>query len=301
MERALSYAKTIRDLIVLTKPGIVLMSVMTALTGLYIGHRGLPDPLLSFWALLGTGLAAAGATSLNNFYDRDIDIIMERTRQRPIPQGDIKPSTALILGVALIISALFVFTYFVNMLSAVTAMTAAFFYVVVYTRLKRRTPNATVIGGISGALPPVIGCAAASGAFSIEALILFLVMFVWQPPHFWFLAIKHAEDYRSADIPTLPVSKGIAETKAKILIFNLALFPVSLLPFFYGIAGKAYLLTAMALSLAYVCFSLRLLFSKTEKDVFRFFYYSIIYILVLFTVMVIDMHPAEGHSTLFLS
>ncbi|MBI4687764.1 MAG: protoheme IX farnesyltransferase, partial [Nitrospirae bacterium] len=291
MEKTLSYAKTIKDFIILTKPGIVLMSVMTALTGLYVGHRGFPDAAISFWTLLGTGLAAAGATSLNNFYDRDIDVIMERTRQRPIPQGDIKPSTALILGIALIISSLFVFVYFINTLSAIMAMTAAFFYVVVYTRLKRQTPNATVIGGVSGALPPVIGVTALSGTVTIEALILFLIMFVWQPPHFWFLAIKHAEDYRSADIPTMPVSKGLPHTKAKILSFNIALFFVSLLPYFYGISGKVYLLTAAALSLAYVFFSFRLLFSKGEKDVFRFFYYSIIYLLVLFMVMVMDMQP----------
>lgn len=287
----MTYSRVIKDYIILTKPGIVAMSIMTALTGLYIGYRGIPNSFLLLWTLLGTGLAASGAASLNNFYDRDIDLIMRRTSSRPLPSGKIRPSTAFASGITLVIISLIVLFHFVNALSALLAMTAVFIYAVVYTSLKRKTPNATVIGGISGALPPVIGCAAVSGTITVEALILFLIMFVWQPSHFWFLAIRHAEDYRNARIPAMPVVKGIAMTKIKILFFNIALFLVSLLPYIYGIAGKIYLITANVLGVAYILFSARLLFMKGEKKVIRFFYFSILYLLILFGVMGADMLP----------
>ncbi len=291
MERALTYNKVLRDYVILTKPGIVVMAMMTAMTGIYVSYRGFSFSSLSFWALLGTGLAASGATILNNFYDRDIDVLMTRTCSRPLPAGSIKPSTAFASGIILVAVSFLVLLYFANLLSALLAVAAAFVYIVVYTGLKRITPNATVIGGISGALPPVIGYAAVSGTIGKEALILFLIMFVWQPSHFWFLSIKYAEDYRKAGIPTMPVSKGIFQTKIKILMFNLALFPVSLFPYFYGIAGETYLITAIFLSLSYIFFSARLLFTNGEKNVIRFFYFSIFYLLILFAVMSIDIMP----------
>jgi protoheme IX farnesyltransferase len=291
MERVLTYSRTIRDYIILTKPGIVAMSVMTAMTGIYISYRGIPDPVLLLWTLLGIGLAASGATVLNNFYDRDIDVIMRRTCSRPLPSGRIKPSTALASGITVVIVSLLILFHFVNSLSALLAMAAVFIYVVIYTSLKRKTPNATVIGGISGALPPVIGCAAVSGTITKEALILFLIMFIWQPSHFWFLAIKYAEDYRNASIPIMPVAKGISRTKMKILLFNIVLFPASILPYLYGITGKVYLITAYILGIAYILFSVRLLFLKGEKNVIRFFYFSILYLLILFGVMGANMLP----------
>lgn len=290
MEKALTYRGTLRDYIILSKPGIIALVLVTTMTGIYIGYRGLPEPSLVFWTLLGTSLAAAGSTVLNNYYDRDIDTLMKRTSSRPLPSGNINPLAALVLGLSLLGLSFLLLSYFVNLLSAGLALTAAFFYVVVYTHLmKRRTPNATVIGGISGALPPVIGYAAVSGTIGWDAVIMFLIMFVWQPPHFWFLAIKHAGDYRKADIPTLPVSKGLLEAKGKILVFNAALFPISLMPYFYGIAGRIYLIVASFLSITYLAFSLRLLLSKGEKNVFRFFYFSVMYLAVIFTVMILDM------------
>lgn len=291
MEIVSTYSRSLRDYIILTKPGIVVMSIMTAMTGIYIGNRGMLASPLTFWTLLGTGLAASGAAVLNNFYDKDIDILMKRTSSRPLPQGAIQPPAAFVYGITLVGASFMVFLSRVNLLSALLAVAAAFIYVVVYTGLKRITPDATVVGGISGALPPVIGYAALTGSVGTEALILFLIMFVWQPAHFWFLAIKYAEDYRNANIPTLPVSRGIPETKVKILIFNAALFPVSLLPYFYGMAGKLYLISAIFLSLLYISFSLRLLFTRGEKDVIRFFYFSILYLLLLFALMGLDILP----------
>lgn len=290
IEKALTYSGTLRDYIILTKPGIVALVLITTTAGIFIGNRGLPDSTLVLWILLGTGLAASGSTILNNFYDRDIDMLMKRTSSRAIPSGNIRPSTALASGISLIVLSFFILLYFVNALPALLTMTASFVYIVIYTHLmKRRSPNATIIGGISGALPPVIGYTAVSGTLSFEAIILFLIMFVWQPPHFWFLAIKYAEDYKKANIPTMPVSKGIFETKVKILMFNVVLLPVSLLPYFYGIAGKIYLITSFSLSLLYLLLTVSLLFSKGEKNVFRFFYYSIAYIAAIFIVMTADM------------
>lgn len=287
-EEVLTYKGTFRDYVILTKPGLVAMVLVTTVAGIYIGHRGMPDSALVFWTLLGTCLAACGSTILNNVYDRDIDSLMVRTRTRPMPRGAIRPSAAVASGVSIILAAFLILSYFVNMLSALLAMTASVVYVFVYTHLmKRRTPNATVVGGISGALPPVIGYASVTGHLTVEALILFLIMFIWQPSHFWFLAIKHAKDYERAAIPAMPVARGISATKFKILMFNSALFPVSLLPFFYNMAGKIYLLTAVCLGLFYLFASLRLLFMK-EENPFRFFYYSNLYLFALFSVMMID-------------
>lgn len=291
MEKVLTYSRTVKDYIILTKPGIVIMAVMTTMTGIYMANRGLPPSSLSFWTLLGTGFAAAGATVLNNFYDRDIDVLMERTSSRPLPQGAIKPSSAFATGTFFIAASFVILAYFVNLLTALLGIAAAFVYVVVYTGLKRITPNATVIGGISGALPPVIGYSAITGTVGQEAFILFLIMFIWQPAHFWFLAIKYTDDYRNANIPTLPVSKGLLETKTKIIMFNLALFPVSLLPWFYDLAGMAYLVTAVFLGLTYLFLSARLLFTKGGKNVIYFFYFSILYLVILFMVMGIDLQP----------
>lgn len=289
LEEALTYKGTFRDYVILAKPGIVSLVLITTMTGIYLGNRGFPDTLLVFWTLFGTGLAASGSAILNNVYDRDIDALMKRTHSRAMPRGVVKPTTAFALGIAMIVVSFFMLSYFVNLLSALLAMAAAFVYVVVYTHMmKRSTPNATVIGGISGALPPVIGYAAVSGNISLEAVILFLIMLMWQPSHFWFLSIKYTGDYRKASIPAMPVSRGLSATKTKILLFNAALFPVSLLPFFFKMAGKMYLITAFLLGLFYIYSSVRLLFSKDNRDVFRFFYYSILYLAVLFSAMIAD-------------
>ena len=177
----------------------------------------------------------------------------------------------------------------VNLLATFFVFLAVFFYVVVYTiALKRKSPLATEIGGVSGALPPVIGYASVRGEVGFEALILFLIMFMWQPPHFWVLAIKYAEDYKRAGIPTLPVSKGIEHTKIKTLIYTAGLLPLSLLPSIYGIAGHIYFVSALLLSGLYLLLTLKFVFSKKPNGMFLFFY-SILYIALLFSVMVFDM------------
>ncbi|GBC88698.1 Protoheme IX farnesyltransferase 2 [bacterium HR13] len=284
-----AYTNVVRDYILLTKPGIVMLVLITALTGMYLAKRGFPDSWLIFWSLLGTGLASAGSAVLNQFFDRDIDAVMSRTKNRPIPSGNVSSVNALLFGVILLTLSLYIMLAFVNPVATFFTVMASFFYVVVYTlALKRRSPLATEIGGISGALPPVIGYTSVTGQFGIEPLILFLIMFVWQPPHFWVLAVKYAEDYRKAGVPTLPVVKGIFQTKVRTLLYTAALFPISLLPTLYGITGKIYFFTAFALSLVYLILTLRFFFSKSSRGMSLFFY-SIIYLALLFSVMVFDM------------
>ncbi len=287
--KAMSFSNTLRDYIVLTKPGIVLLVLITTLTGMYFAQRGLPNPYLIFWALLGTGLASAGSAVLNQYFERDIDSLMERTKGRPLPLGSVNPKSALILGLLLILSALLIHVSFVNLLSTFLTALASFVYVVVYTlALKRRSPLATEIGGISGALPPVIGYASALSTVDMPALILFIIMFLWQPPHFWVLAIKYAEDYKRAGIPTLPVVKGISETKLKTLMYTASLLPVSLVPTLIGMAGYVYFYSALILSLVYLGLTLKFFFSKKPNGMFLFFY-SILYLALLFSIMVFDM------------
>ncbi|MBI3393832.1 MAG: protoheme IX farnesyltransferase [Nitrospirae bacterium] len=289
IEKALARSESLEDYLSLAKPGIVSLVLITTLAGLYVGHRGLPGPALIFWTLLGTGLAAAGSAALNNFFDRDIDGLMRRTQTRPLPSGTIDPGSALTFAVTLVVLSFLTLSAFVNALSAFLALAAVLSYAFLYTLvLKRRTPLATEIGGIAGALPPVIGVAATQGHVGIEALILFLIMFVWQPPHFWALAVRHEADYRRAGIPVLPVASGLFETKVKTLSYTAALLPISLFPYFYGIAGPAYLLTASALSLAFLGMAFRFFISE-KAQASSLFSFSIVYLALLFAVMTFDL------------
>lgn len=289
VEKTISYTGAVREYLALTKPGIVTLVLITTLGGLYIGSAGNLEPLTVFWTLLGTGLAAAGSAVLNMVLDRDIDALMERTSERPIPRGAVSPKGALLFGVLLLVLSFLSLTLFVNLISATLAMVAAFSYVVLYTvLLKRRTPVATEIGGISGALPPVIGYVAGSGQLDIKAFVLFLIMFMWQPPHFWVLALKYREDYAKAGVPTLPVARGVFLTKLKTLIYTVSLLPLSLVPYAVGMTGKVYFFTALLLSLFYTAYTLKFMFSKKDYSM-KLFFFSVIYIAVLFSVMVLDL------------
>ncbi|RLJ70534.1 protoheme IX farnesyltransferase [Hydrogenivirga caldilitoris] len=289
VEKTMSYTSTLKEYLALTKPGIVTLVLITTLGGMYIGSKGNLEPITVFWTLLGTGLAAAGSAVINMFFDRDIDRVMERTSSRPIPRGAVNPTGALIFGLALILVSFFVLTVFINSTAALLAMIASFSYVVLYTvLLKRRTPIATEVGGISGALPPVIGYVAGSGELDLRAFVLFLIMFMWQPPHFWVLALKYKDDYARAGVPTLPVARGVFITKIKTLIYTVSLLPLSIIPYAIGMTGKLYLVTALVLSILYTVYTLKFLFSKKEESM-KLFFFSIIYIAVLFSMMIIDL------------
>ncbi len=289
VEKTMSYTSAIKEYLALTKPGIVTLVLITTLGGIYIGSKGNLDPFIVFWTLLGTGFAAAGSAVLNMVLDKDIDSLMERTSARPLPRGVVNPINALIFGTVLLIISFTALTLFVSLTAALLTMIASFSYVVLYTiLLKRRTPVATEIGGISGALPPVIGYVAGSGVLDLKAFALFLIMFMWQPPHFWVLALKYRNDYARAGVPTLPVARGVFMTKIKTLLYTASLLPLSLVPYTIGMAGKIYFITALVMSFLYTALTLKFLFSKKEESM-KLFFFSIIYIAILFSMMIVDL------------
>ncbi|QWR78316.1 heme o synthase [Candidatus Magnetomonas plexicatena] len=283
------YRTIVRDHVILMKPGIVVLVLVTALNGMYMAQRGFPTFLLILPTMLGIGLSAAGSAVLNNFFDKDIDSLMPRTMVRAIPQGRIYPTSALIFGLSLITAAIAIFLLYVNTLSAVLTFISAFIYVIPYTVLmKRRTHLVTHVGSITGALPPVIGYTAVKGHVDVEAFVLFAIMFIWQHPHFWAYALKYKEDYSRAGIPILPISKGIMKTKTSTLIYTIILLPFSVMPYFLAMAGIFYLITSIVLGVIYIAFAVKFYLSEKESDR-ALFVYSLIYITIIFIVLVMDM------------
>src|SRR5712675_2057137 len=224
----------------LMKPRVMVLAVFTAVVGLVIAPGHL-DPLRASIAVLAIAAGAGAAGVLNMWYDADIDAVMTRTARRPIPRGKVSPGGALLFGLALADAAVVALDVAANVEAAALLAFAIFFYVVVYTMwLKRSTPQNIVIGGAAGALPPMIGWAAATGHVGLEPLILFLIVFLWTPPHFWALSLNRADDYAHAGVPMLPVVAGRAETKRQILLYTVVLVPISLLPWALGFAGAIY-------------------------------------------------------------
>lgn len=270
----------------LTKPGIwMLMLVATAATMLAAAKFSLSLQVFLL-TLLGTAMAAAGANTLNCYVDRDIDAIMERTRHRPLPAGRLQPRQALLFGIALLVGSWLVLALGVNLWAAAAALGGALFYVFIYTLwLKRSTPQNIVIGGAAGAVPPLIGWAAATGHYSWIALGLFGVIFLWTPPHFWALALYRNEDYRRAGIPMMPTVAGVESTKRQMLFYTVALVILSISLYWVGLGSWVYLLGATALGLYYIY-----LMVKAQKDhsvamAKRLFRYSIQY-LGLFYILI---------------
>lgn len=278
-----------RDYPELTKPRITLLVLITTLTGMWLASRGQLPLSLTLFTLLGTGLAVASASTLNNYFDRDIDALMPRTQRRALPAGRVKPASALILGIALGVLSFGVLAILVNLLSAFLALGANLYYVAVYTRyLKRTTPHCTVLGGVSGALPPVIGWAAVTNQISLEALVLFGILFLWQPPHFWALALGRREEYGRAGLPMLPVVRGEVATKRQILLYSVALVPVSLLPYPLGLAGSIYAGAAVALGTGFVLLA-AFVHNRAEAPWAKcLFLYSPFYLAALFLALVLD-------------
>lgn len=282
---------TIKSLFSLTKPGIVGLTLVAALTGIYFGNHGLlPEWSLLGWMFVTLGLATAGACILNNVYDQDIDALMNRTRSRALVAGSVSPAFASGIGLGLAVFPVVVMAERVNVVAALLTGTAVFGYVVIYTIMaKRRTPWANQLGGIAGALPPVIGYAAVAGAVDAEALILFAIMAVWQQPHALSLALKYRDDYAHAGVPVIPVVKGVQSTKWRIAIYTAVLLPVALLPYVHGMAGRSYLLVALAVSLMFLYKAVKFLFSSRDCDM-KLFAFSIIYLIALFGAMIWDIN-----------
>ena len=280
------------ELFKLMKPRVMSLVIFTCAVGLLMAPNVVPtkDAIIAI-LLVSIGAGAAGA--LNMWYESDLDALMTRTCLRPIPTGKINKNQALVFGISLSIFSVIALDYFANRLSAGLLLFTILFYVFVYTIwLKRKTPQNIVIGGASGALPPVIGWTIATNSLSFEPLTFFLIIFFWTPSHFWALSLYTSKDYRKAKIPMLPVTSGIKTTKFNIFLYALILFPVVISPFFFNFSGLTYFMFATTLSGYYIFISFKLLKEKNsiieKKLAAKLFGYSIIYLFMIFTYILID-------------
>jgi protoheme IX farnesyltransferase len=279
-----------RDYVVLTKPRIMSLLLVTGFCGMIAGARGWPGTTVAVAAIVGLALACGGASALNHVLDRDIDPLMgERTKRRPVASGRVAASRALEFGLALSALSFVLLASTVNVLTAVLALAGNLFYVLVYTRwLKRSTPQNIVIGGAAGAVPPLVGWAAATGDVTIPALLLFAIVFVWTPPHFWALAILIKDNYANARVPMLPVVRGDRETARQILLYSFALVGVTLLPWAYGSAGLLYLASALGLGAVFLWLAELLRRQLVPRRAALLFHYSLLYLALLFAALALD-------------
>jgi protoheme IX farnesyltransferase len=278
-----------RDYVSLTKPRIMSLLLLTGLCGMVVGAGGWPATWLVAVTMGGLALACGGASALNHVLDEDIDRAMKRTSGRPVAADRVPAAYALEFGLALSALSFVVLASFVNLLTAVLALVGNLFYVLVYTRwLKRSTPQNIVIGGAAGAVPPLVGWAAATGNLTVPALFLFLIVFFWTPPHFWALALLIRRDYEAARIPMLPVVRGERATTHQILLYSLALVPITLLPFFWHTLGLAYLICAVVLGAAFVALAWGLVRGPTPGRARLLFHFSLAYLALLFIAMALD-------------
>ena len=278
-----------RDYVTLTKPRIMSLLLLTGAAGMFVGAQGVPPAGLFAAAIVGLGLACGGASALNHVLDRDIDRSMGRTSKRPVAAGRISPELALEFGLALSALSFVLLASVVNVLAAVLALVGNLFYVLVYTRwLKRSTPQNIVIGGAAGAVPPLVGWAAATGNLALPALYLFLIVFFWTPPHFWALALLIKRDYEAAHIPMLPVVRGERETARQILLYTLALVALTLLPVATGTFGPLYLVAATLLGAQFLRLAWSLRQDVAPRRASILFHYSLAYLALLYVAMALD-------------
>ncbi len=287
-----NFQSYLKSLVLLMKPRVMSLVIFTCAVGLLTAPNTIQmfDALVSiFFVTIGAG--AAGA--LNMWYESDLDKLMTRTCLRPIPTGKINRDHALIFGIALSFVSIYGLYYFSNFLSALLLFVTIAFYVFVYTIwLKRKTPQNIVIGGASGALPPVIGWTIATNSLTFEPITFFLIIFYWTPSHFWALSLYKAEDYQKAKIPMLPITNGIEETKKKIFVYSLFMLPIIFVPYVIGFVGEVFLVTALFLTLYYnfVCYDL-FKYKKNKFDIKKakkVFGYSILYLFLIFVLFLID-------------
>ena len=300
MKKMAATISTWRDYVALCKPKIVCLIMFTALVGMLLAAPGAVAVHLLVSAILGIGLAAASAAAINHVVDRKVDAIMARTLQRPLPKGNITARNAIVFAAVLCVISMVILALWVNVLTALLTFVTLIGYGVIYSMfLKRATPQNIVIGGAAGAAPPVLGWTAVSDSLEPHALLLFLIIFAWTPPHFWALAIARRKDYESADIPMLPVTHGLEFTRLHILLYTLLLFIVTLLPYLTGMSGIAYLFGALTLGGGFIYFTVKLMRKAEEATAMRTFSYSIWYLMGLFAVLLIDHYiPALARLVL---
>jgi protoheme IX farnesyltransferase len=273
----------------LTKPRVVALIVFTAIVGALLASPGMPPLEALVWGNLGIALAAACAATINHVLDRRIDEQMARTRGRPLPTGSLSEKNALVFAALLGVSAMAVLAFLVNLLTAALTFLSLIGYAVIYTVwLKRATSQNIVIGGAAGAAPPVLGWAAVTNSIDPNALLLFLIIFVWTPPHFWALAIARRDEYARAGIPMLPVTHGVDYTRLQVLLYTVLLTVVTLLPFVTGMSGLLYLVAALLLNGIFLYYALILKLSQRAELPMRVFHFSVTYLMWLFAALLLD-------------
>ena len=276
--------------VALTKPRIIELLLITTLPTMIVAQRGLPPVWLMAATLLGGALAAGGANAINMFVDRDIDKLMHRTSKRPLVTGAVTPRNALVFAITLEIAAFVELWAWVNLLSAALAISATLFYVFVYTLwLKRTSSQNIVIGGAAGAVPVLVGWAAVTNDLSWTPVVMFAIIFVWTPPHFWALAVKYKDDYQAANVPMLPAVATFKRTAREILLYSIVLVGVSLLLAVVATLGVIYVAAAVVLGVVFVALAVRLMRQQTPKAAMQLFSYSITYLTLLFVFMAIDI------------
>lgn len=279
---------TVSDFFALLKPRVMTLVVFTGVAGVVLAP-GTLHPFLALVAVLCIAIGAGAAGAINMWYERDIDAIMSRTKNRPLPQGRIEPSDALTFGIVLTILSVGLMGLALNTTAAALLAFASFFYVFIYTIwLKRRTAQNIVIGGAAGAFPPMIGWAAVTGHVSVESIVLFTLIFLWTPPHFWALALYKNEDYKKAGIPMLPVVAGERATKQQIILYSLLMTPFVLAPYFMHMAGMVYLAGAIVLHGFFILNAFKIWNDATHRFSKVMFGYSIFYLFGIFALMMLD-------------
>ncbi len=278
----------VADFLALLKPRVVSLVVFTGVAGLAAAPAAV-HPLIALVAVLCIAVAAGAAGAINMWYDRDIDAVMLRTRARPIPGGRVAAEDALAFGCILAVMSVVVMSVVANLVAGALLAASIGFYVFVYTIwLKRRTPQNIVIGGAAGAFPPMIGWAAATGTVSWEGALLFAIIFLWTPPHFWALALYRSGDYQRAGVPMLPVVAGDGETRRQILMYSLVLAPLAVLPGLTGLAGAAYVGVVTVLGACFVGLAVQVLRARDDRPAKRLFAYSILYLFLVFGMLMLD-------------
>lgn len=278
-----------KSYLTLCKPNVVAEMLFTAIVGMLLASPTLPPLDLMFYSLVGIGFASASAAAINHFIDRQADGEMRRTENRPLPQGELSSANVLTFAAILGVIAMLLLILKVNMLTAILTFLSLFGYAFVYTiYLKRASPQNIVIGGIFGSTPPLLGWCAMTGDVHPHALLLALIIFVWTPPHFWALAIARKEEYAKVNIPMLPVTHGSDFTRLQILLYTVLLFIVTLLPYLTGMSALIYLVSTLILNIVFLYYVINMMRVKDNKTAMRTFWYSIVYITVIFAALLLD-------------
>lgn len=273
----------------LCKPKVVVLLVFTAIVGMLLAVPGMPPLDLLIYGTIGIGLASSSAAAINHFIDQKADAKMARTHNRPLPTGELNSRNVLIFAAIIGLVAMAILVIFVNTLTAALTFMSLIGYAIIYTiYLKHMTPQNIVIGGAAGAAPPVLGWCAITGQVHPHALLLFLIIFIWTPPHFWALAVAKREEYANAGIPMLPVTHGAKFTRLQILLYTVLLFIVTLLPYLTGMSGLIYLATSVTLGIGFIYYAIKMMLNTDNKTAMKTFFYSINYLMLMFAALLID-------------